>query len=72
MSKKVFVLLSMDPEFIERFRSFLNNLNAVNTDRKHVVVVEDAYTTDYIAVPKEKDRTNEHNPDADVCNVGGT
>lgn len=54
MKNRVFVLLSMNSDFIERFRAFLNNLNAVNGD-EHSVVVEDAYAVDdnVVAVPKE-------------------
>ena len=64
MSKKVFVLLSMEPAFVERFRSFLNNFNAVNTDKVPIVIVEDAYTAEYVAVPKGADIDQ---TDADVC-----
>jgi len=54
MKKRVFVLLSMEGDFIERFRAFLSNLNAVNGD-DYSVVVEDAYAVDedVVAVPKE-------------------
>ena len=43
MAGRVKILLSIPADFIEKFTHFINNINALNSDKEHPVKVEKLY-----------------------------
>jgi len=43
MEGRVNILLSIPADFIEKFTHFINNINALNSDREQPVRVEEPY-----------------------------
>ncbi len=43
MAGRVKILLSIPVDFIEKFTHFINNVNALNSDKEHPVKVEKMY-----------------------------
>ena len=54
-SKRLYILVSIPLDFQDKFMGFVNNLNTLNSEKKPLVIIEEAHVKKkqkFAAVPK--------------------
>jgi len=55
MPNRTFILLSIPDDFMDKFAGFVNNINALNSDKEYPIKIEKIYKEpEFAAVPKNR------------------